>query len=655
MKFAPKLSALLISLSTIIVAVILTIVYLQSERILQREISKNLESQAIICMSALDRFLYKSFNDIQIIAGGHVLTSGKSSAEEITERLIFYRNTYKWYASISFFDMNRIRIADTSGLDIGKQHQITRYWEDVYAGHVSAASDVRISEDFKVPIVYFASQVKNTEGKAIGVVVARMLKSRLFEILKLSDADQGKSIYIINKDGLLIYSNHINTGAQIATLSEWELIKAHIKDKISGSLILKSPTKEDGLYAYCKESGYLDFKGNGWTIILLENSKTAFASIYNLLNITIAIFLLLLPAIVIIAYLFSKSTTRSLTKLGLAADKIGKGKLDAAIDLKSNDEFGVLAYAMNKMASDLNTSKAELKEYSSSLEEKIKERTKELAYAKAGLEIQVGERTKSLKEKYEELNLAQDAMLFMIEDLNSQAEKLKDAQEKIIRSEKLATVGQLASSVAHELRNPLSVIKNAIYYLNMLKIGDDNSDIKENMDIISSEIESSDKIISDLLEFSRIKKTIIESADINSIIKETIDRLTVPKNIGLIAQLGENLPLVDVDSQQMQQVFYNLATNAMQAMEKGGNLTISSSSSNEYITVSFKDTGCGIPEKNLKKIFEPLFSTKIKGTGLGLSVVASIVEGHGGKINIESQLDKGTIFVIELPIKEYNT
>jgi len=248
----------------------------------------------------------------------------------------------------------------------------------------------------------------------------------------------------------------------------------------------------------------------------------------------------------------------------------------------------------------------------------------ELANAYAGLEDKVRQRTKELRE----------------------------AQDRIVRSEKLAAIGQLASSVAHELRNPLGVIKNAIYYLNMLELGKDNPDIKENLEIISVEIENSDKVISDLLEFSRIKKPALNPEEINLIIKETLNRVKAPANIKVVAELGENLPQIQVDALQLQQVFYNLASNAIQAMEKVGTLTVSSYvTHDETIAIAFIDTGCGIPKENLQKIFEPLFSTNAKGTGLGLSVVASLVESHGGKIEIESEAGKGSTFTVKLPIK----
>ena len=150
----------------------------------------------------------------------------------------------------------------------------------------------------------------------------------------------------------------------------------------------------------------------------------------------------------------------------------------------------------------------------------------------------------------------------------------------------------------------------------------------------------------------RIKQPDLKPEEINVIIKETLNRATVPAGIKVVTELGENLPQIQADALQMQQVFYNLAVNAIQAMEKGGVLTVSSCLTHgKNIAIAFNDTGCGIPKENLQKIFEPLFSTKTKGTGLGLSVVASLVEGHGGKIEIKSEVGKGSIFTVILPIK----
>ena len=247
---------------------------------------------------------------------------------------------------------------------------------------------------------------------------------------------------------------------------------------------------------------------------------------------------------------------------------------------------------------------------------------KELASAYAGLEDKVMERTRELRE----------------------------AQEKIVRSEKLAAIGQIAASIAHEIRNPLGVIKNAAYYLNMSGLCKGNPGLEENLNIIFQEIKASDKIIEDLLEFSRAKKSVFHPEDINSIVKEVSSRLKIAPEVKLTLELGRDLPYVEADALQMRQVFYNIAQNALESMEREGKLNIRTGLKGDFMEIAFSDTGSGISKENLQKIFDPLFSTKTKGTGLGLSICTVLVERHGGKIEVQSEEGKGTTLTVKLPV-----
>ena len=235
--------------------------------------------------------------------------------------------------------------------------------------------------------------------------------------------------------------------------------------------------------------------------------------------------------------------------------------------------------------------------------------------------------------------------------VQARTRELRDAQEKMLRSEKLVAIGQLASSVAHELRNPLGVMKNVVYYLRMLEPVTTRPEIMENLDTISEEIESSNKIISDLLEFSRIKKPTVNPVNINTIVKETISRLVPAPRVEILTEFDETLDEIGADALQIQQIFINLASNALQAMEQGGKLMIRTKKAGDFIEVSFEDTGSGISEANMARIFEPLFSTKINGTGLGLSICYSLVEGHGGKIDVLSEVGRGSVFTVRLPVR----
>ena len=240
------------------------------------------------------------------------------------------------------------------------------------------------------------------------------------------------------------------------------------------------------------------------------------------------------------------------------------------------------------------------------------------------------------------------------EEMERSSLELRRTQERLIRSEKLAAIGQLAAGVAHELRNPLGVIKNSAYYLRE-KIGKsrlaaEEPSISEFLNIIENEIGLSDKIIRDLLNFSLISKPIVKPSDINRIIKYALSVTKSPENIKVEINLKTNLKKAAVDPYQIRQAFNNLILNAYQSMEVGGRLTITSREDGRFIEVEFKDTGGGIKEEDQKKIFDPLFTTKAKGIGLGLAVTQGIIERHEGQIKLKSEVGKGTIFVIRLPI-----
>ena len=229
-------------------------------------------------------------------------------------------------------------------------------------------------------------------------------------------------------------------------------------------------------------------------------------------------------------------------------------------------------------------------------------------------------------------------------------EELRKAQEELNRKERLAVLGQLAGGVAHELRNPLGAIKNAAYFLNAA-LEEPEMEVKEAMEIIDKEVATSEHIITSLLDFASPNPPIRRTVDINDIVPEVLSRISVPENIEVVSQLGETLPAILADPDQLRQVFGNIILNAVQAMPEGGQLSVKSEvSSPGWVTVSFADTGVGIPVEKLAMVFEPLFTTKAKGIGFGLAVVKTLVEVHGGAIEVQSGVGEGSTFMVRLPI-----
>ncbi|MBI4730645.1 MAG: PAS domain S-box protein [Chloroflexi bacterium] len=229
--------------------------------------------------------------------------------------------------------------------------------------------------------------------------------------------------------------------------------------------------------------------------------------------------------------------------------------------------------------------------------------------------------------------------------------ELRAAQDQLVRQEKLAVLGQLAGGVGHELRNPLGVINNAVYLLKLIQPEADKK-TKEYLGMIEKETHTAEKIITDLLDFSRSLSSDREAVDVTRLIQETLERYPVPDSVAVHRRIARNLPPVLADSRQMVQVLGNLVINAFQAMPKGGRLKISAARYKEQIAIAVQDGGTGVAPENMGKLFEPLFTTKLKGIGLGLAVSKKLVEANGGRIEVQSEPGKGSTFTLFLPVDE---
>ncbi|MGZ3533772.1 MAG: ATP-binding protein [Thermodesulfobacteriota bacterium] len=228
---------------------------------------------------------------------------------------------------------------------------------------------------------------------------------------------------------------------------------------------------------------------------------------------------------------------------------------------------------------------------------------------------------------------------------------LKKAEERLILAERLSSLGELTAGVAHELRNPLAGIKINTQILSRKK---DLPEMEKKLLSSTQEgIEKIQKIVDDMLHFAKPKASHFEEEEINEVVEESLAILQTKLKKGNITALferAEGLPRLSIDIHQIQQVLINLMLNSIQAMEKGGTLTIRTFPENEGgVGVELKDTGVGIPKSHLKKIFDPFFTTKSEGTGLGLSISLKILEKHGATIDVISEIEKGSSFTIHFP------
>ncbi len=240
--------------------------------------------------------------------------------------------------------------------------------------------------------------------------------------------------------------------------------------------------------------------------------------------------------------------------------------------------------------------------------------------------------------------------LSLFRNLQEKMQELREMQEQLIQSAKLAAIGELSANIAHEINNPLTSI---IGYTEIaLEEEQMSEELRKSLQIVEKESLRAKDIVRQLLDFARKKELKVSEIDLNNVIREVMQLVSTParKHGVTVSEEYAPLPKITADADQLKQVFLNIINNGIAAMEQGGSFFISTGRIGEYVSVTFRDTGPGMPPEVLSRIFEPFFTTKReKGTGLGLSISYRIIRDHGGRIDVDSAVGKGTTFTIRLP------
>lgn len=309
-----------------------------------------------------------------------------------------------------------------------------------------------------------------------------------------------------------------------------------------------------------------------------------------------------------LTFFMARLVTVPLRQLLSHTKKVAHGDLASSVTVQSGDELGELASSFNTMTANLRQARGELEGWAHTLEQKVAERTREL----------------------------------------------KQMQAQLIRSEKLASQGELVAGIAHEINNPLTGI---LVYASLVTSDPKlDPELKPDVETIVRETQRCASIVRGLLDFSRETPPQKQPLLLGSVIEEALNLVvhqSLFHDIVITKSYAENLPEVMADHNQIEQVFINLLLNAGQAMPEGGELAVTTglTPGGDAVFAAVRDTGCGIPEEHLGKIFDPFFTTKEqKGTGLGLSVSFGIIANHGGRIGVESFVGEGTTFTVILPL-----
>ncbi len=725
MKFSTKLALLFSTLLLSVVGGLGYIGYTTEADMLRNAIQEKLEYQAAQIMSNIEWVFYERKSDVTYFASDPVLSSRRSSPMEIASLLERIQAKYSMFSSLSFFDMTRTKIADTSGKGLGKRTPFLKFWPFVTAG----SDFVMMIDDLndRVTVVLFAALVKDEKGAPHGVLVSRLPLDGLF-----SGSERpifGEFIprmELLNSNGLILYSTYNRRGILKETSDVWKHIQAKVPEAGKTGTVQHSDLHEEVISAFAEELGHPDLKGSDWILVVSVPAKEVYGPLAAQRNKLLFLFSVTGFMSLLAVYLFSRGITKPLKALSRHAIEIGNGRLDTELVVSSNDEIGQLAAACGVMQTGLQQSEKKYKGLAEALpqivfeidehgrfifindracaltgytrEEFVSTLNAVLVFVPAdrqrvldnmqkilaGQEPSYNEYTALRKDKSTFPVLVYPAPFIldgrtkgiygiavditerkcMEEEINAlnakleqkvqeRSKQLLDAQEELVRKEKLAILGQLAGSVGHELRNPLGVINNAVYYLTMVLPGADTK-VKEYLDVIKSEVDASGRIVSDLLDLSRSREPNTTQLEPKQLIQESLGKCLVPENITVRTELAETLHQVAVDKLQMGQVFQNLIVNAVQAMPDGGTLHIRAEENREDrgVKITVSDTGAGISPENLPKLFQPLFTTKARGVGLGLTVSKRNTEANGGTLTVESRVGLGTTFTVLLPAKE---
>ena len=473
-----------------------------------------------------------------------------------------------------------------------------------------------------------AVPVVTQDGNLLGVLYGGNLINRDYYIVDRIKEIVFKGEKYKGKDTgtATIFQGDLRISTNVKTEEDQRAIGTRVSEEVDKAVLEKGREWVDR--AFVVNDWYItayqpikSIKGKIIGILYVGTLEAPYIDIRNKVVLSFfGIALLCLFLVLIMYYFITTGITHPLRDMVVATEKIAQGDLSHEVDVQSKDEIGHLALSFNQMVGNLKAAHQELREWGSTLEKRVAERT----------------------------------------------DALQKAQQQLIQSEKLASLGKLAAVVAHEINNPLAGILTYIKLL--LKITAKEpfplariKEMRGYLSLMDTEMGRVTRIVKDLLTFARQSKPRIEDVDVNSILEKSLSLLENKiklQNVKLNVSLDPTLPLVPCDFSQIQQSLMNIIINGTEAMSVEGELTIKSrhSKHNGGIEVEISDTGAGISEDNLSKIFDPFFTTKDegKGVGLGLSIAYGIINEHKGSIEVKSKANKGTTFVIKLPtmIKE---
>ena len=598
----------------------------------------------------------------------------------IREKIARYR---RYYGSSLY---GEVFITNRYGVNVGMSQRTSDYRQDDEAWWQDAretgryVGPVEFDQSVGSYAVAVGLRIDDDHGRFLGVM---KIVYDFRTILRMMDDTRRNTQYksivlqLVTRDGRVICESPGGFRQGMIEETLRQKIRS-VSEGFDSSLVTKGMKTEGLMYGFAASQGHRSFPDLGW-VLIVRHDAGEILFVVDALKRQIAVIALgaILVAFVMGVFI-SGSIAGPLLNLERVAREVGKGRLDVDIPVKSRDEIGHLARTFQRMVNDLNKLMASHDE----LDKEVQDRKKiEEELRQANEDLRVSERTSRA----------------ILKDLQKAHQELQQTQMQLLRSEKLASIGQLAAGVAHEINNPVGFINSNLQTLAeyvegivrfvrqvekgrlavsqgdwqaVKKICEDLKRCQEEIDLdfilgdIGKLIEESrqgvervKKIVMDLRTFAREDKDDKEWRQVEEIIDSVVNIVynEFKYKADLVKDYGQT-PKIPCYPQRLGQVFINLLINAAQAIkeQEKGTITIRTSVQDGFVRVAFEDSGEGIPQNKLHKIFDPFFTTKPvgQGTGLGLSISYDIIKQHNGEIHVRSVVGQGTVFTVTLPCRQ---
>ncbi len=462
------------------------------------------------------------------------------------------------------------------------------------------------------PAITMGAQIINpATNQPAGAILAKMSLTAISSLLKTGFPETTHTqAAVIDSSGFLIAHSNSKEIYKVDAKLPDDVLRVLLQNDAKtggGELILESGERVLGAFAEVQDLG--------WVVYIQRSVSVAYSASNDMLKRTRNMMLIVTVFVLFLGYAVSLIITQPISALREAAIKLGEGDFDYLPDLSMpNDEIGELAHTFMQMS------------------ESLKVKTAEIMSAKVELE----RLNRSLENRVE-----------------ARTRELKSAQDELIKKERLAAIGQMASVVGHEIRNPLAVINNSIYFIKTKTNAQPNPEPKviKHIAIIESEIRQANGIIDEILGFARTKELNPKLMHLNSYLEDLTMSFPVPPHIEMVKNFAGENPTVNIDSDEMSQALRNLIKNGIEVMPEHGKLYVRSEMVDAgTVRIDVEDTGCGMPRETAEKIFAPFFTTKARGTGLGLAVVKKVADRHKGKVEVSSVVGQGTCFKFFIPV-----